>query len=94
MLEPSRSPFLVINLVVFQMASTIDEEQSFRECEEYVHKHNIQQLLKDCIVQLCVSKPENPVTFLRLYFQKLERVSVPPTYSSRRCSELYLTIWD
>lgn len=59
------------------MASTIDEEQSFRECEEYVHRHNIQQLLKDCIVQLCVSKPENPVTFLRLYFQKLERVSAP-----------------
>lgn len=52
-----------------------EEEHSFRECEEYVHRHNIQQLLKDCIVQLCVSKPENPITFLRLYFQRLERVS-------------------
>ncbi|KAK7602547.1 hypothetical protein V9T40_008136 [Parthenolecanium corni] len=54
-------------------SSTNEEEHSFRECEEYVHRHNIQQLLKDCIVKLCVSKPENPVTFLRLYFQKLEK---------------------
>lgn len=60
--------------------STYEEEQSFRECEEYVHRHNIQQLLKDCIVQLCVSKPDNPVTFLRQYFQKLERVSVHLCY--------------
>lgn len=54
--------------------ANIDEEQSFRECEEYVHQYNIQQILKDCIVQLCVSRPQNPVSFLRAYFQKLERV--------------------
>lgn len=35
----------------------------------------IQRVLKDAIVQLCVFRPENPVTFLRQYFQKLERVS-------------------
>ncbi|XP_054717060.1 cAMP-dependent protein kinase regulatory subunit-like isoform X1 [Uloborus diversus] len=50
-----------------------DEEQSLRECEAYVQRHNIQRLLKDCIVQLCVRRPENPVSFLREYFQKLER---------------------
>lgn len=29
-----------------------DEEQSLRECEAYVQKHNIQQILRDCIVQV------------------------------------------
>uniref|UniRef100_T1JGV4 Cyclic nucleotide-binding domain-containing protein n=1 Tax=Strigamia maritima TaxID=126957 RepID=T1JGV4_STRMM len=55
------------------MASWSEEEQSLRECEAYVQRHNIQQILKDCIVQLCVSRPENPITFLREYFQKMER---------------------
>jgi cAMP-dependent protein kinase regulator len=55
------------------MATNLDEEQSLRECEAYVARHNIQQILKDCIVQLCVSRPDNPTSFLREYFQKLER---------------------
>ena len=53
----------------------MDEEQSLRECESYVQKHDIQKILKECIVQLCVSRPENPTSFLREYFQRLERVS-------------------
>merc|ERR1712025_80636 len=52
---------------------TMDEEQSLRECEAYVQKHDIQKILKECIVQLCVSRPENPISFLREYFQRLER---------------------
>jgi cAMP-dependent protein kinase regulator len=64
------------------MAANLDEEQSLRECEAYVQRHNIQQVLKDCIVQLCVSRPENPISFLREYFQKLERVSVNKYYFS------------
>ena len=48
---------------------------SLRECEDYVQRHAIQGLLKDCIVQLCVAKPDRPITFLREYFQRLERVS-------------------
>ncbi|XP_057376973.1 cAMP-dependent protein kinase type I regulatory subunit-like isoform X2 [Daphnia carinata] len=55
------------------MATNLDEEQSLRECEAYVARHNIQQILKDCIVQLCVVRPDNPTSFLREYFQKLER---------------------
>jgi len=54
----------------------MDEEQSLRECEAYVQKHDIQKILKECIVQLCVSRPENPISFLREYFQKLEREAV------------------
>ncbi|XP_063713614.1 cAMP-dependent protein kinase regulatory subunit-like isoform X2 [Symsagittifera roscoffensis] len=50
-----------------------DEEQSLRECEQYVQKHNIQGLLKECIVQLCINRPENPVRFLREHFERLEK---------------------
>ncbi|CAL8111456.1 unnamed protein product [Orchesella dallaii] len=49
------------------------EETSLRDCEAYVQRHNIQSLLKDCIVQLCVQKPDNPIRFLREYFQRLEK---------------------
>lgn len=66
---------LKYRLKTAKMAANLDEEQSLRECEAYVQRHNIQQVLKDCIVQLCVSRPENPISFLREYFQKLERVS-------------------
>lgn len=54
---------------------SMEEEQCLHQCENYIQNHNIQTLLKDCIVQLCLHKPENPVVFLRQYFQKLERVS-------------------
>ncbi|XP_055707771.1 cAMP-dependent protein kinase type I regulatory subunit isoform X1 [Phlebotomus papatasi] len=49
------------------------EEQSLRECENYIQTHSIQQILKNCIVQLCVRQPDNPISFLRQYFQRLER---------------------
>lgn len=65
------------------MAANLEEEQSLRECEEYVQRHNIQQVLKDCIVQLCVGRPENPISFLREYFQKLERVRTPSNLDER-----------
>ncbi|XP_056017182.1 cAMP-dependent protein kinase regulatory subunit isoform X4 [Ostrea edulis] len=57
------------------MAANQEEEQSLRECENYVQKHNIQQMLKDCIVQLCMSRPDNPLTFLREHFERLEKES-------------------
>lgn len=52
-----------------------EEERSLRECEDYVQRHSVQQILKDCIVQLCVARPDNPITFLKEYFQKLEKDS-------------------
>ena len=59
---------------------SLEEERSLRECEDYVQRHNVQQILKDCIVQLCVARPDNPISFLREYFQKLERVSLNVFY--------------
>lgn len=57
------------------MADDFEVEESLRECESYIQTHCIQKVLKDCIVQLCVIRPDNPISFLRQYFQKLERVS-------------------
>ncbi|KFO37622.1 cAMP-dependent protein kinase type I-beta regulatory subunit [Fukomys damarensis] len=50
-----------------------EEEDSLKGCELYVQKHSIQQVLKDCIVHLCVSKPDRPMKFLREHFEKLEK---------------------
>lgn len=70
------------------MATNMEEEQALQECEAYVQTHNIQQILKDCIVQLCVNRPINPISFLREYFQRLERVSY---ITLRLCCILLLT---
>ena len=50
------------------------DAEALRQCEIYVEKHNIQAILKDCIVQLCIKKPDNPHKFFREYFEKLEKV--------------------
>uniref|UniRef100_H2Z424 Cyclic nucleotide-binding domain-containing protein n=1 Tax=Ciona savignyi TaxID=51511 RepID=H2Z424_CIOSA len=58
-----------------------DEEQGLKECEAYVQEHKIQQVLKDCIVQLCIHKPEKPMKFLREHFEALEKEedATPPS---------------
>ncbi|KAK3787327.1 hypothetical protein RRG08_056046 [Elysia crispata] len=73
------------------MAANTDEEQSLKECEAYVQKHNIQQLLKDCIVQLVVNKPENPLIFLKEHFDRLEKsFSFPLFLHNYLCSRVKL----
>ena len=52
-----------------------NEDQTLKECEAYVSKHSIKDLLKDCIVQLCLRKPDHPITFLKQHFERLEKVS-------------------
>lgn len=53
-----------------------DEEYSLKEVEAYVKKHDIQQVLKECIVQLCINRPDKPFTFLKEHFERLEKVSL------------------
>lgn len=75
------------------MAANMDEEQSLKECEAYVQKHNIQQLLKECIVQLVVNKPDNPITFLKDHFDRLEKVSKKnPIWQPSVCCLLYWSL--
>lgn len=52
------------------------EAEAMRQCEDYVERHNIQSILKECIFQLCISKPADPYKFLREYFEKLEKVGI------------------
>lgn len=54
---------------------SVEEDESLKGCELYVQKHNIQQILKECIVNLCIAKPDRPMKFLREHFEKLEKVS-------------------
>ncbi|KAK2509060.1 hypothetical protein MC885_015033 [Smutsia gigantea] len=51
----------------------LEEDESLKGCELYVQKHSVQQVLKDCIVHLCISKPDRPLRFLRDHFDKLEK---------------------
>ncbi|KGL84587.1 cAMP-dependent protein kinase type I-beta regulatory subunit [Tinamus guttatus] len=53
---------------------SVEEDESLKGCELYVQKHNIQQILKECIVNLCIAKPDRPMKFLREHFEKLEKV--------------------
>uniref|UniRef100_A0A8C9TDU1 Protein kinase, cAMP-dependent, regulatory, type I, beta n=1 Tax=Scleropages formosus TaxID=113540 RepID=A0A8C9TDU1_SCLFO len=54
-------------------SSNLEEDESLKGCEMFVQKHNIQQILKECIVNLCIAKPEHPMKFLREHFEKLEK---------------------
>ncbi|CAL8266534.1 unnamed protein product [Gadus morhua 'NCC'] len=54
-------------------SSNLDEDESLKGCEVFVQRHNIQQILKECIVNLCIAKPERPMKFLREHFEKLEK---------------------
>lgn len=60
-----------------KMAGQSSEEDTIRACEAYCEKHEVQRLLKECIVQLCMQRPNNPVAFLRDYFAKLDKVRSP-----------------
>jgi cAMP-dependent protein kinase regulator len=66
--------------------NTSSSEQTVRDCEAYIAKHDVQNLLRDCIVQLCLKKPSNPIQFLANYFDKLE--SQTPTSSTTKKSTM------
>lgn len=78
------SPAAVIEDKMATSSSNLEEDESLKGCEVFVQKHNIQQILKECIVNLCIAKPERPMKFLREHFEKLEKV---------RYSLLYLLCW-
>ncbi|XP_016383167.1 cAMP-dependent protein kinase type I-alpha regulatory subunit-like [Sinocyclocheilus rhinocerous] len=67
-------------------STSSEEERSLRECERYVQKHNVQQLLKDCIVQLCTNRPERPMAFLSEYFERLEKEEAKQFVSQQKSS--------
>jgi len=74
--RPARSfPDFHQSWCVAKMA-TCDECCGFniKDVETYVKKHDIHYILKDCIIKLCSSRPDNPYRFMREYFENLEKV--------------------
>ena len=63
-------------------ASSENDAEMIRECEQYVEQNNIQIILKDAIFQLCVARPDNPFKFLREHFEKLEKVRIVAMFCS------------
>lgn len=47
------------------------EEIQLAQCQQYVQRHNIQQLVKEAIVNLCIHKPNDPILFLKEHFEKI-----------------------
>lgn len=52
-----------------------EEDEGLRSCELYVQRHGVQQVLRDCVVHLCVARPDRPMRFLREHFEAREKVS-------------------
>lgn len=63
------------------------ENDNMKEIEAYIRSHDIQQLLKDSIIQLCLHRPENPFGFLRQHFEKLDRDFVSCKKDSEQMAE-------
>lgn len=53
------------------MSSNNGGEAQLAQCQAYVRNHNIQQVVKEAIVNLCIHKPENPVLYLRDHFSRI-----------------------
>ncbi|MFH4983108.1 hypothetical protein AB6A40_009817 [Gnathostoma spinigerum] len=54
------------------------EEAQLAQCQAYVQHHNIQHLVKEAIVGLCIHKPKDPVLFLKEHFEKLYEQRLQP----------------
>ncbi|KAK6312296.1 hypothetical protein J4Q44_G00179600 [Coregonus suidteri] len=76
--HPRKITINQINNMATSSSPNVDEDESLKGCEVFVQKHNIQQILKECIVNLCIAKPERPMKFLREHFEKLEKVCESP----------------
>lgn len=50
---------------------------SVEDCEDYIEKHGIQGILKECIAKICQEQPGNPYKWLSAYFSSLDVKKVP-----------------
>lgn len=62
----------------------MDDEMFIREVEDYVKQHGIHELLRDSIVNLCLYRPADPISYLREYFHNLE-LSQSSRYRQHPC---------
>ncbi len=69
-----------------------DREPQLRQCQEYVRTHNIQQLVKEAIVQLCIHKPDRPMAFLRDHFERIDLEQAQALLQVTICQSLLLAL--
>ncbi|OAF65510.1 cAMP-dependent protein kinase type I-beta regulatory subunit, partial [Intoshia linei] len=55
------------------------------EFEQYIHDHKINDLIKECIISLTIDRPEDPIVYIRDYFDELHKKSLMSS-DSRKCS--------
>ncbi|KAL7674502.1 hypothetical protein ACOME3_000779 [Neoechinorhynchus agilis] len=43
--------------------------QNLEACEQYIREHQIHEHLRNCIVQLCIHRPQDPLSFIAEHFR-------------------------
>ena len=67
---------------------------SVEECEEYIEKHGIQVLLKECIAKICQEQPSNPYKWLAAYFSALDTKSLKVNCASLvYAGSVFVRVW-
>ncbi|VDD74398.1 unnamed protein product [Mesocestoides corti] len=61
----------------------MEDDLYIQELEDYIRQHQIQKILRESIVNLCLYRPNDPIRFLREYFESLESSSQPETTSNK-----------
>ena len=74
---------------VAEKMATQSGSASVEECEEYIEKHGIQGLLKECIAKICQEQPPNPYKWLAAYFTALDtkKVATPRSPTPDVCND-------
>ena len=55
---------------------------SVEDCEDYIEKHGIQGMLKECIAKICQEQPANPYKWLSAHFSALDIKTKVRVYTS------------
>ena len=57
------------------MNSSTDVDRLINQCENYLMENDVMSLIKQCLHQLCLHQPDNPVEFLKQFLAS-EQVNV------------------
>lgn len=50
----------------------MEDDLYAQELDNYVKQHNIHKILRESIVNVCLYRPDDPIRFLREYFEALD----------------------
>ncbi|VDM16629.1 unnamed protein product [Hydatigera taeniaeformis] len=64
----------------------MEDDLYAQELDDYVKRHNIHKILRESIVNVCLYRPDDPIRFLREYFEALDTSSSHTEPASNRSS--------